>query len=268
MTALAASLRAHAPRVEDVLCRLRLYRPARNTYQRLFNREVIADRRHDREFFAAFVPAGGLVFDVGANEGRLTETFYELGARVVAIEPNPDLATRIRARYGSSRVHVESAALGAEAGVAQLLLGRDSEHSTLSDEWQAALGDEGGAERWTSTVEVPVTSLDILIDRYGTPDFVKIDVEGFEPQVLSGLHRRVPALSFEFQCRAIDIARRSVETVDALGGYEFNLGRPERGSLAADGWTDAAGVLERLEAARAADPQSYGDVYARLRSYR
>ncbi len=264
MSALAASLRAHAPRAEDLLCRLRLYRPARNTYQRLFNREVHADRRADRRFFSAFVRPGGLVFDVGANEGRVTEVFAELGAHVVAIEPNPDLAAKIRARYGSARVHVESAALGDSEGVAELRLGADSEHSTLSDEWQQAVGDEAGAERWTDTVEVRVTSLDRLIERYGMPDFVKIDVEGFEPQVLSGLHRRVGALSFEFQCRAIDIARRSVETVEALGGYEFNLGRPERGSLPAEGWTDAAGALEALAAAREADPLSYGDVYARL----
>jgi len=265
MTALAASLRTHAPRAEDALCRLGLYRPARNTYQRLFNRTVIADRRRDRAFFAALVPSGALAFDIGANEGRVTETFAELGARVVAVEPNPALAEKVRARYGSRDVQVEAAAVGAQVGTAQLRLGVDSEHSTLSDEWQEAVDDETRAARWSDTVEVPVTTLDRLIDLHGLPSFIKIDVEGFEPEVLSGLSHRVPALSFEFQCRAVGLAERCVALVDQLGDYEFQVGTHDRATLSDQGWTGATEVLEHLRAASARNPDGYGDVYARTR---
>jgi FkbM family methyltransferase len=254
-------------RAEELLCRLGAYRPARNAYQSVFNREVYANRRQDRAFFRQFLRPGALAFDIGANEGRLTETFVELGARVIAIEPNPQLAARIRARYAAGRagrVAVEAVAVGAEAGVATLQLGRDSEHSTLSADWQDALRDEGADGRWAGTVDVPVETLDRLIDRHGRPDFVKIDVEGFEPQVLSGLHSPVPALCFEFQCRAIALARTSVELVVALGAYEFNVGRPERTVLAADGWTGPERALEALESIHRHEPKGYGDVYARL----
>ena len=57
---------------EEVLCRLGVYRVARNTYQRLLNTDYYAGRVRDRDFFRGLIPAGGLVFDVGANEGRLT----------------------------------------------------------------------------------------------------------------------------------------------------------------------------------------------------
>ena len=90
-------------RAEALLCRVGAYSHARNAYQRLFNREHYASRRRDRGFFRDFVPRGRLVFDVGANEGRMTETFPELGATVVAVEPNPALADTVRARYGLAR---------------------------------------------------------------------------------------------------------------------------------------------------------------------
>ena len=251
-------------RAELVLCRLGAYRPARNAYQSVFNRDAYAERQRDRAFYRSFLQPGDLAFDVGANEGRLTETFAALGARVVAVEPNPDLAERIRDRYGSSDVAVEAVAIGAQAGTATLRLGRDSEHSTLSTDWEAALRAEGGDDRWAGTIEVPVTSLDLLIERHGAPDFIKIDVEGFEPEVLSGLHRASPALSFEFQCRAIALAVHSVQLVAALGDYEFSFAGPDRAALPADGWMGATELLETLDVARRRDPKGYGDVYARL----
>ncbi|HEU0023997.1 MAG TPA: FkbM family methyltransferase [Thermoleophilaceae bacterium] len=251
-------------RTEDLLCRIGAYRPARNAYQALFNRQHWSARRRDRAFFGQFVSPGALVFDVGANEGRVTETFAELGASVVAVEPNPSLARRVRRRYGSARVTVEAVAVGAQDGVGHLHLGRDNGHSTLSADWQGAIGAAAGANRWEGSVEVPVTTLDALISRFGMPAFVKIDVEGFEPAVLAGLHHPVPSLSFEFLCAAIDLARRCVATIGDLGPYEFNVALGERHELNDHAWMTAPVLLAELEALRLSHPDSYGDVYARL----
>ena len=246
---------------EDVLCRLGMYRAARNTYQRLLNSDYYAGRARDRAFFRTLISPGSLVFDVGANEGRLTETFAELGATVVSVEPNPVLAERVRARYGSRNVTVEATALGDSPGTATLRLGRDSGHSTVSPDWQDAVGD-GGDERWDGSVEVPVNTLDSLIARHGMPDFVKIDVEGFEAHVLSGLHHPVTALSFEFLCRASDIARTCIGIVAELGAYEFNLAFGEEHDLHGP-WRPAQQVIQDLAEFAAREPEGYGDVYAR-----
>ena len=151
------------------------YTTTRNVYQRVFNRDYWHHRNAQKTLYGQFVRRGSLAFDIGANRGEVSQTFLELGARVVAVEPNPVLAAEIRRHLGRG-VHVENAAAGARPGRAELHIGRDSGHSTLSREWleRVPTGD-----RWEGTLETEVTTLDVLIRNHGVPDFVKIDVEAY-----------------------------------------------------------------------------------------
>ena len=106
------------------------------------------------------------------------------------------------------------------------------------------------------------TTLDALIERFAPPAFVKIDVEGGEPDVLAGLSRAVPSLSFEYLPRALDYASRCTERLNALGRYEFNWSPGESSRLAADRWMTAAELMTSLAAPEA--QRRPGDVYARL----
>jgi FkbM family methyltransferase len=252
-------------RSEHLLGRAGVYRPARQAYQRLRNSEHYQWRRSARGFFGAFVPKGGLVFDVGANVGNYTEVFLELGARVVAIEPNPELAERVRLRCASRRLVVEELALSDREGAIQLHLGIDHVHSTISDDWVQLVESSEFPERFRGSVEVQMTTLDNLIARYGMPDFLKIDVEGAERDVLSGLTQAVPAISFEYQGLDLDSARDCVDAVVALGDYECNHAGGEEVALASPEWVDAATLFERIEATDARRSHSHGDIYLRLR---
>ena len=143
--------------------------------------------------FGEFVSAGDLVFDVGANRGAMTQQFLALGAEVVCVEPQRQLAQQLE----NLHVTVCQAALGSEPGTMYLHSSNDDRFASLREDWT-----QGHAQLWhwdsKSVMPVSVTTLDYLIESFGYPAFVKIDTEGFEDEVIRGLSHPVPALSIEY----------------------------------------------------------------------
>lgn len=223
-------------------------------------------RRRARTLYRQFVPPGALCFDIGAHVGDRIGHFRALGARVVALEPQPHLMRVLRLLYGRDRaVTLIEAAAGAAEGTAPLLAATANPTvASLSPSWVDAMSrspDFHGL-RWTERPLVAVTTLDALIARHGMPSFCKIDVEGFESEVLAGLTQPLPALSIEYVRPAIEIARQAVSRLTFLAPYQFNLSSGESMQLAATGWCSAAAMIDRLDTLPAADRS--GDVYARL----
>jgi tRNA G37 N-methylase Trm5 len=72
------------------------FAPIREVYQFAFNRSVWRRRHRMYRLYSEFVSAGDLVFDIGANIGDYAEMFARLGARVVAVEPNPELIVDLK----------------------------------------------------------------------------------------------------------------------------------------------------------------------------
>ena len=216
--------------------------------------------------YAPFVAAGDLCFDVGAHAGNRVRCWRRLGARVVAIEPQPDFVRLLRMLHRSDPdVVIEASAVGRAPGVAKLLVSEATPTvSTLSRAWveQARAGRGFERVRWDAEVEVPVTTLDHLVERHGVPAFVKIDVEGFEAEVLGGLSVPVQALSFEYLASAKDVALACVDRLSALGTYRYRWSVGESHRLAEGSWLDAREIRDVLLAMTA--EAGSGDVYARL----
>jgi FkbM family methyltransferase len=204
---------------QQLALRLGVFDVARAAYQVVFNRAYRTYLRERQRLFEIFVRPNSLVFDLGANKGEFSLLFSRIGADVVAVEPNPFLAEGLRSRFGASRV-VE-AAVGAEPGRATLYLGLDSNYSTISERWKPVVEER---QRLTDTaVDVDVTTLDALIDRFGMPSFAKIDVEGHELEVFRGLSSPIDALLFEFQCPLFDEFEATVGRLEQLARYEYGI---------------------------------------------
>jgi FkbM family methyltransferase len=214
--------------------------------------------------YGQFIARNDLVVDVGAHVGDRVGCFRRLGARVVAVEPQPALVWTLRLIHGRDRaVRIEPVAVGRAPGVLALRLNIDNPTvSTASDAFIRAAEDAPGWENqsWTKSLQVPVTTLDALIARHGSPSFIKIDVEGFEAEALAGLTRRVAALSFEFTTIQRDIAMACIERCAALGYTHYNAALGETQSLLHLPWLDAAGIAQWLAALPMA--ANSGDVYA------
>ena len=155
---------------------------------RIYYGNARTTRRHGPPLSTVSCKPNDLVFDVGAHVGDRIASFRRLGARVVAVEPQPALARTLKLLYGRDRaVAIEPAAVGRSAGSIDLKLNlANPTVSTASDAFiKAADGAPGWeGQQWTKTVRVPVTTLDALIDRHGLPSFIKLDVEGFEVEAL------------------------------------------------------------------------------------
>ncbi|NMT63181.1 FkbM family methyltransferase [Marinobacter orientalis] len=220
-----------------------------------------------RQLYSEFIQPGDLVFDIGAHLGDRSSAFAALGARVVAVEPQPQLVRWLRrlTRHQPGIVCLPLA-VGRAPGEAELALSlRNPTVASLDSRWREHLrATTAGFRhvRWEGSATVTVTTLDELILQYGRPGFCKIDVEGFEVEVLAGLSQPLPALSFEFVNGTLDQALRCQEELERLGRYEFNIIAGEQRCFIWSSWQSPESLRNWLDAG--ADGIASGDIYARL----
>lgn len=223
-------------------------------------------RRHGRSlraFLSPFVGPGDLAIDVGAHVGDRVAAFRALGTRVVALEPNARLFRTLSFLHGRDRqVQLLQAAAGSRAGEAAMHLNRANPTvSTLSDAFveQARNADGWSDQVWDSVTTVALTTLDRIVAAEGPADFIKIDVEGFEPAVLAGLSAPPPALSFEITTMSRGIGLDALARARSLGFDRFRFSEGESHRFTQDRWVDAPAMAHFLETMP--DAMNSGDVY-------
>ena len=203
---------------------------------------------------------GKLIFDVGANHGAKTDIFLRLGARVVAVDPDESNERILREQFHALRVRpkpvvIVAKALSDKEAVETMFIDEPGgAKNTLNPKWVEVLRADntrfGSTLQFGETRRVETTTLDRLMETYGVPYFIKIDVEGFEAVVLRGLRRPVPYLSFEvnlpeFRPEGIECLK-TLSTL-APGGL-FNYTADYAVGLALREWQSAAAFTRTFEA--------------------
>lgn len=220
------------------------------------------------EFMKNFAKPGDLVFDVGANYGWKTELFLDLGAKIVAIEPQSECVKILKKKFGSNgAVIIEPVALGSYESVTYIRKSDvRNQLSSMSSEWIAAVKRSGRFARfeWSSKEKVTLTTLDNLIAKYGVPAFCKIDTEGYEVEILKGLSQPIAAISLEYHLEFLGATRKCIDNLINLGGYEFNYTVGETPKLQSVRWMDSQELMVLLSTGLSDKAQ--GDVYARIRT--
>jgi FkbM family methyltransferase len=216
------------------------------------------------DFYRQFIAQGDVVFDVGANMGNRSKIFSTLGAVVVAVEPQTACLRFLRSVFqDKANVHLVGKALGASVGQAEMLISNACEVSSLSEDWVRTVRESGrfGACEWSRKETVSIETLDNLIAQFGRPAFIKIDVEGFEEEVVSGLSTPVAMLSLEFTPEFIDSTIRCIDHLSRIGNVRFQWSVGESMKFALPEWVGAdeiRGVLSKIE------KTEFGDLYARF----
>lgn len=245
--------------IKQLLISLGLYREARLLHRRL-NRREMDTYLLDRQFYSDLLSRGPvLCFDVGANIGRVSEVLLELGHEVIAFEPQPRCIREIQARCSrKDHLHIERCALGDTPGKLSLFVRESSGQSSLRKSWEGQI---------TSSIEVPVSTLDKAIGQFGIPQYCKIDVEGWEIQVLHGLSRPIPLISFEFHQSEgfMDEADACLDYLSSLATISVNITPREESRLALDEWVDRPTFKSTFRSRfQGKNDFLYGDIYVRM----
>jgi len=217
------------------------------------------------ELYCHFIKPGQLCFDVGANIGERTDLWLQLGAKVVCIEPQPQCAEILQAKY-QNNPNVEILPIGLASKPGEMTLSICSAAKTLStfsEKWKTGRFKDYS---WDIQHAVSMSTLDELIGRYGVPSFCKIDVEGFELDVIQGLSQPIGCLSFEFTHEFLDDAEKCIQHLTFLGQAEFNFVAGDnldtRFQFGFDDWVEGCALVERLK--MVSFNSFWGDVYARF----
>lgn len=217
-----------------------------------------------RHFYRGLLKQGDLVFDIGSHVGTRARAMRAAGARVIALEPQEPFASYLRRSLPTDVLLIEAAAGRAEAMADMAVSTLHPTVSSLQPDFAANAGATPGFAhvRWDGRQRVRVTTLDHLIAEHGLPRYVKIDVEGFELEVLCGLSHPVALISVEYlpdlQDQTVAVIARLME----IGPYCFNPVRGETGHFLWSDWRTAAETVAWLKSQPAGT--SSGDLYARL----
>lgn len=203
---------------------------------------------------------GDIIFDIGANTGEKSTWFAELGLTVVCVEPQPDMIKMLNARFqNSENVSIRQVGIGSKRG--KLDMSISNEHPTLSTftrHWKDGRFSEC---TWDATTEVEIILLDDLIQEFGVPRYCKIDVEGYEREVIAGLSRRIGVISYEFTNEYMDHALEILQKLIRLGYTKFNLSLGENENFHFSKWVPYFEIASILHASRS-NTGLWGDIYA------
>lgn len=245
------------------------YRYLRNL-KKLNSRKPSAKSRLHQEnqigFYSQFVKKGDLCFDVGANVGDKTEILVALGARVVAVEPQESCWRILKRRFSNiDGVYVINKAMDKTVGWKEIFIDRSPTISSMSAEWIESVKRSGRFSKhdWNYKVPVETTTLDALIEQFGNPVFCKIDVEGFEFEVLQGVSQPISVVSFEFIPEFLEPVLACVAYLSKLGRAEFNYSLLDSMAFALPGWINADEIANALHALQN-QSAIQGDIYVRF----
>lgn len=216
-------------------------------------------------FYRPFVRPGALCFDVGANVGDRADVFLRLGARVICIEPQPSCVTILSDKYRNNpNATVIGAGLASKPGsMAFSICNTSNTISTFSEKWKTG---RFSGYTWNDHINVNVISLDMLIDTYGIPDFCKIDVEGYEYEVLQGLSTPIKLLSFEFTSEFFVDAKLCVNYLNSIGNASFNFtlgdNLTKKTQFILEDWSSCDVLFKAISSMLS--PMLWGDIYVKF----
>jgi FkbM family methyltransferase len=239
--------------------KLGLYPELRFINRHTFDREELRTDKSDLAFYSNFLNKGDLVFDVGANYGNKTRVYLKLGMRVIAFEPQNDCRQELKDRIGKNKqLVVLESALGSECGTQEFYVRDQRGTSGLVKNWENSV---------ESSIQVPITTLDKMIEKFGKPVYIKIDVEGFEYEVFKGLSQAISTISFEYHLsnNGAEEAIKCIEYLAGIAEIKLNITPAQNLCLIYEKWHTKDEFIEIFHTHIACNKTTgYGDIIVKM----
>ncbi|MEO7306364.1 MAG: FkbM family methyltransferase [Ferruginibacter sp.] len=201
------------------------------------------------QFYGGLIKPNDLCFDIGGNVGFKTNVFLHLGARVVTLEPQQACVDILKIKYGKKAIILQKGA-GATNEMKEFYISNNTAVSSFKKDWVDEFKDSRFPGSSIQAVEkIEMVTLDSLIDIYGKPNFIKIDVEGFEMEVFRGLTNSFGYLSFEYAVpeKAQDVTEILKYLKSKYSRLTCNFAICNDSSFALKAWMPIAEMLEYVQ---------------------
>lgn len=167
-----------------------------------------------------------LIYDIGANIGLFTDSVLKKfpNCRLVLIEANPQLCNVLKSKYENNKniTILNCVASSKNNEYIDFYISNSHTISTASKEW--ILNSRFSQNHiWNSPVKINSITIDHLNEIYGQPDLIKIDVEGYELEVIKGLTQKISKICFEWAEEQYDSINKTCEYLTTIGYKEFGF---------------------------------------------
>lgn len=230
------------------------------------SQKELLERRSN--FYSNYIKPGELCFDVGANIGNRVDAFLNIGARVIAIEPQEDCVSVLEKKYGK-KIQIVNKGVGAKEEFLDFYTSQTSVLSSFSTDWikSVEISNRFSNSNWNKVQKIEITTLDKLINKFGLPVFIKIDVEGYENEVLMGLSHQIKTLSFEYTVpeqtvKAISCIEK-LENIDRE--FDCNYCTGESMEMILNHWLSPTDMKELISDQKFTS-SGFGDIYIRFKN--
>ena len=162
-----------------------------------------------------------LIFDIGANAGNFSNRYIEK-CRIIAVEPNPFLLEKLTQKFLNHDIIIEQCAISYKNNEIDFYICPDDQMSSCNKNWLTTLRYKNCGIK--EVIKVKSITIDSLIEKYGDPFHIKIDVEGYEYEAVSGLSKKSGSIQFEYIKENFnDLTIPTLLKLNEIGYSKFNI---------------------------------------------